>query len=333
MRHALIRFLTPLGIRLEWYVPRPRPEIFRITKTNHNILQGTVDKSVEQEPEQLDKIKQWIKDNAKSYWQPDGGPLSARSKGGCDLVIVDDPQMPELIPLAKEADPDRPVIFRSHIEVRDDLVGEKGSAAETVWNSMWTSIKSADLFISHPVADFVPKDVKSETVGYLPATTDWLDGLNKNMMDADVDYYLHDFNDQCRKQGMPTLAYPERQYFCQIARFDPAKGIDDLIKSFALFRKKLKENGSDDRPQLVVTGHASVDDPDGTKVFDENVKLIEEEHSDLKDDIIMVRLGPIDQLLNAVISKAKVVLQLSTREGFEVKVSEAIHKARTTLSK
>lgn len=39
-----------------------------------------------------------------------------------------------------------------------------------------------------------------------------------------------------------------------------------------------------------------------------------------------MRLGPTDQLLNALLSNARVALQLSTREGFEVKVSEALHK-------
>lgn len=87
------------------------------------------------------------------------------------VIIVDDPQMPELIPLAKKADPDRPVIFRSHIEVRDDLVQEKGSAASEVWGSMWPAIKQSDLFISHPVESFVPEDVDRATVGYMPATT------------------------------------------------------------------------------------------------------------------------------------------------------------------
>jgi glycosyltransferase involved in cell wall biosynthesis len=39
-----------------------------------------------------------------------------------------------------------------------------------------------------------------------------------------------------------------------------------------------------------------------------------------------MRLPPGDQLLNTLLSNAWVALQLSTREGFEVKVSEALHK-------
>ena len=54
--------------------------------------------------------------------------------------------------------------------------------------------------------------------------------------------------------------------------------------------------------------------------------MIHEHHSDLVEDIVVVRLGPSDQILNAIMSLCTVALQLSTREGFEVKVSEALHK-------
>jgi hypothetical protein len=38
-----------------------------------------------------------------------------------------------------------------------------------------------------------------------------------------------------------------------------------------------------------------------------------------------MRVGPTDQILNVLMANARVALQLSTREGFEVKVSEALH--------
>jgi len=101
---------------------------------------------VRQTQEDLDKIKDWVKVNSERYWLEKNGPLAARSDGGADIIIVDDPQMPELIPLAKEADPDRPVIFRCHIEVRDDLVQKEDSAAQQVWQNMWQSIKLAGTF-------------------------------------------------------------------------------------------------------------------------------------------------------------------------------------------
>lgn len=61
-------------------------------------------------------------------------------------------------------------------------------------------------------------------------------------------------------------------------------------------------------------------------MFDKTMDLIENEYPDLASDISVMRLGPIDQELNVLMSNAKICLQLSTREGFEVKVSEALHK-------
>jgi len=45
-----------------------------------------------------------------------------------------------------------------------------------------------------------------------------------------------------------------------------------------------------------------------------------------------MRLAPNDQLLNTLLSASHVVLQLSTREGFEVKVSEALHKGKPVIA-
>jgi glycosyltransferase involved in cell wall biosynthesis len=53
---------------------------------------------------------------------------------------------------------------------------------------------------------------------------------------------------------------------------------------------------------------------------------------DLIPDCSIMRLEPNDQLLNTIISNAHVVLQLSMREGFEVKVSEALHKGRPVIA-
>ncbi|KAK5090433.1 hypothetical protein LTR05_000605 [Lithohypha guttulata] len=334
MRHALLRFVRQQGVHMEWFVPKPRPDVFRITKTNHNILQGAVPPDVRATDEQLSKISDWITENAKRYWLQEKGPLRPRTEGGADVIIVDDPQMPQLISIAKEQDEQRPILFRSHIEVRDDLVQDEGSAAAHVWKYMWQNVRKADMFISHPVRTFVPSDVRPETLAWLPATTDWLDGLNKDMQDWDVKYYLHILRQQCQQQGMPQLAYPKRPYITQIARFDPSKGIPDVIKSYGKLRKMLKDSdvSLSKTPQLVLCGHSSIDDPDGSMIFDETMSLIKDQFAEFRDDIIVARLGPSDQMLNAIMSMAKVALQLSTREGFEVKVSEALHKGKPVIA-
>lgn len=52
----------------------------------------------------------------------------------------------------------------------------------------------------------------------------------------------------------------------------------------------------------------------------------------IRTDIIVLRIGPSDQTLNALLSCARFVLQLSSREGFEVKVSEAIRKGKPIIA-
>lgn len=311
------------------YVPKPKPEVFRITKTNHNILQGVADPKERLTRASQQLLDDWTLQNAKRFWLSEGGPLSPRSEGGADIVIVDDPQMPSLVSIAKQHDPTRPVIYRSHIQIRSDLTDTPGTPASEVWDWIYSKIKEADIFISHPVRSFIPSSIDFKKVGYMPATTDWLDGLNKPIKQlADQQYYIHDLYTECLRQGMTCLVYPEREYIVQIARFDPSKGIPDVLAAYAEYRHVYlaKDTPHKSIPQLVIAGHGAIDDPDATLIYSQTLNQITGKYPDLKDDIVLLRLGPTDQLLNVLLSNARIALQLSTREGFEVKVSEALHK-------
>ncbi|KAF8242230.1 UDP-Glycosyltransferase/glycogen phosphorylase [Wilcoxina mikolae CBS 423.85] len=331
MRHALIRYFRLLGIQAQWFIPKPSPAVFRITKTNHNILQGVAAPDARFTAEKQEKYTEWITCNARRYWLSRGGPLA---EGGADVVVIDDPQMPGLIPLIKQTRPDVKIIYRSHIEIRSDLATEPGSPQEEVWRFLWERIKLADVFISHPVNGFVPKDVPANMVALMPAATDWLDGLNKTMRDWDLRYYHHKFRIQCHELGMPNLSYPARNYIAQIARFDPSKGIPTVLESYRKLRRLYAEKMPDaSTPQLLICGHGAIDDPDSSIIFDKTVQHIDrEEFDDIREDIVVMRVGPSDQLLNALLSTAKIVLQLSSREGFEVKVSEALHKGKPVIA-
>ena len=59
---------------------------------------------------------------------------------------------------------------------------------------------------------------------------------------------------------------------------------------------------------------------------------LESDAPDLIPFISIMRLAPNDQLLNTLLSNAHVVFQLSIREGFEVKVSEALHKGKPVIA-
>lgn len=316
------------------YVPFGKADIFRITKDNHNILQGVATDGERLTEEKMAKLDAWVLEEAdKCRWSEFGGPLSAREKGGADVIIVDDPQMPSLVKIAKERDPSRPVIFRSHIQVRSDLADQEETATSEVWNWIWNNIKDCDVFVSHPVRAFVPKNVTPEKVGYLPATTDWLDGLNKHLHHWDEQFYMHEFKVQCFAADMRQLALPDRKYIAQIARFDPAKGIPDVLASYARLRNVyMKDMPLADMPQLVIAGHGAVDDPDATRIYKATEDALAGEYSEFKNDVVIMRIGPSDQMLNTLMSCAHVALQLSTREGFEVKVSEALHKGTPVIA-
>lgn len=119
----------------------------------------------------------------------------------------------------------------------------------------------------------------------------------------------------------------------QIARFDPSKGIFDVVDSYEKFYHRLINARPDlTPPKLLICGHGSVDDPDGVLIYDEVLYHIEHNIPELRHMICVMRLRPCDQVLNALLSKAKIALQLSTREGFEVKVSEAIHKGKPVIA-
>lgn len=332
MRHALVRFCRLIGVDLAWYVPKPRPGVFRSTKNMHNILQGVAKPGQRISSVEKEIIKDWITNNAERYWFSQGGPLRPPEEGGADVIMIDDPQMPGLIPLIKKLTPDRPVLYRSHIQIRSDLIDNPDSPQAEVWDFLWNDIQKADLFISHPIPKFVPHNVPPELVTYMPATTDWLDGLNKPLNKWVAAYYANIYNSQCRARQMTELDFQNRKYIVQIARFDPAKGIPTVIDSYAEFRRRAKDENIQDIPQLVVAGNSSVDDPDGIAIYDETLDQIEKHYPDLAKDISIMRLDANDQLLNTLIANAHVVLQLSTREGFEVKVSEALHAGRPVIA-
>jgi hypothetical protein len=64
------------------------------------------------------------------------------------IFFPDDPQMPGLIPLIRKVRPQVPIVYRSHIEIRSDLVHKEGSPQEEVWKYLWNNIQHTDLFIS-----------------------------------------------------------------------------------------------------------------------------------------------------------------------------------------
>lgn len=77
----------------------------------------------------------------------------------------------------------------------------------------------------------------------------------------DLTYYMRVFKSHCNDIKMAKLLWPARGYICQIARFDPAKGIPDVIDSFVKLRRRLDDVlPASKAPQLLIAGHGAIDD-------------------------------------------------------------------------
>lgn len=317
MRHALMRLYRLLGVDAHWYVLSPMKEAFDITKTKfHNVLQAVADPDV--------MLTEGDKQLYNS-WQARNADLLEDNFKDADVVVLDDPQPAGLVDFIKKTNPKSKIIYRSHIQIVSKLADKPGTPQHTTWQFIWDHIKQVDLFVSHPIKDFIPKVVpKSKTV-LMPPATDALDGLNKPLTPAQTDYYLKLF-DKLLIESNQTPLDKKRPYIIQIARFDPSKGIPDVIESYRLLRSKM-EGEEHPIPQLVICGHGSIDDPDGIPIFNLIMDMLrQKEYQNLAEDVKMMRVPSIDQVLNVLLREARVALQLSHKEGFEVKVSEALMK-------
>jgi glycosyltransferase involved in cell wall biosynthesis len=119
-----------------------------------------------------------------------------------------------------------------------------------------------------------------------------------------------------------------------VARFDPSKGIPDVLEAYRVLRERFKEEGRDisETPQLIVAGHGAVDDPEGVPILEETRMMLEVDHyQEFADDVKLARFPHNDQVLNALLRGSKVALQLSHKEGLEVKVSESLHKGKPII--
>jgi len=322
MRHAGIRLFRLLGVKCHWFVPFPDNDVFRITKNNHNILQGVADPNLRLTEDNKRTYEDWIEANVEKF--------SLKNVfRECNVIFIDDPQMVGLIPYIKDANPTCKILFRSHIQIRADLANTPGSPQNDVWSYLWSFIQHCDLFISHPVLSFIPKEVPLEKTVLMPAASDPIDGLNKELSQEEMNYYLDIFNRICSEQGTKNTLDPARPNVIQIARFDPAKGIPDVIDSYAILRKKMDDSGysPEKTPQLVICGHGAIDDPDASIIYAQIMKQLKDtKYKDIINDIIVARLPPSDQLLDTVLRRSYLSLQLSHREGFEIKVTEALAK-------
>jgi glycosyltransferase involved in cell wall biosynthesis len=241
------------------YFQTAHPQVFNITKNFHNILQGVAEPDKDLEPNHKKYFESWIETNYNKFWLPHGDELF-----GDRIIVIDDPQLTALIPLIKRKRPDCKIIFRSHIQIQSHLTDKPDTPQAHVWDYIFGFVEQTDLFIAHPVEAFVPRNVKERLpVLYMPPSTDPLDGLNKPLGREAIHHLREAYNRISQQQCQVTVDW-KRGYIIQVARFDPSKGIPDLLAAYLDFRQRLQNKGSSmDKsdtkpPMLIIVGHGSV---------------------------------------------------------------------------
>ncbi|KAG0134987.1 hypothetical protein HOY82DRAFT_634142 [Tuber indicum] len=153
--------------------------------------------------------------------------------------------MPALVLLIGKARPDVKSIYRSHIEVCKDLVECVGNPQVQVWSLISDHIKEVDILISHRMDKYFFHSVPFNIIGFMPACTDWLDGLNKNLGECDLKFCHRNLDILCNEKKMNYLLYPAREYLTQIERSDRKKAIPEVIESY----RKLCDRIISDAPE------------------------------------------------------------------------------------
>lgn len=320
MRHAMIRLYRLLDIDIKWHILYDNTDVFSITKTKfHNVLQAVADPKVVINQEDMDLFNTWSAENAQTF-----KPVIQAA----DVIVIDDPQPSGMIPFILKWNPQAKLLYRSHIQIQASLVDKPDTPQYKTWEFLWKNIKHCQTFIAHPIRAFVPQIVPRESVVLMPPTADPLDGLNKPLSPDQEEYYLKIINKYLIETNQEPIDL-NRAYITQVARFDPSKGIPDVIDAYIKLCDKLPKSK---RPQLVIAGHGSIDDPDGVPIYNLLRDLLkQDDFKDYQQDIKIVRIHHIDQPLNALVRRSHVVLQLSHKEGFEFKVTEGLMKGKPVV--
>ena len=103
----------------------------------------------------------------------------------------------------------------------------------------------------------------------------------------------------------------------QISRFDPWKDPKGVVEAFKRARKEVDAT-------LVLLGNFATDDPEGREIF-ESLCACQDER------ILILTSGDDTALVNALQTRAAVVLQKSLREGFGLTVAEAMWKGTPVI--
>jgi trehalose synthase len=208
-----------------------------------------------------------------------------------DRVIIHDPQP---LPLINHYDRRGPWIWRCHIDLTE--------ANPDVWSYLAPFANKYDAVVF--TLEAFAQNLDTPQVFLMPAIDPFCT-KNRELSDEEAQERL-DYHD------IPT----DLPLVTQISRFDRWKDPEGVIRAFNMARTEVDA-------RLVLLGNIATDDPEGEQVYH---SLLE-----YQDDRIMIISREDTALVNALQSRAAVVLQKSIREGFGLTVTEAMWKRAAVI--
>lgn len=283
-----VPLLRDVGLDTHWHIMEAPKVFFDITKKMHNALQGNQALT--------------LTDEERHHYLQINEVNAEKIELDYDIIVIDDPQPAAMVHYAKNKK--GPWLWRCHIDLSTPNM--------LFWGFLSPFVREYDRYIFHR-PDYAREDLPPENVLTMPPSIDPLSEKNEYIEPDEV-------NEIVRNLGVD----PARPILCQVGRFDPWKGIFDVVEIY----RKVKESVPE--VQLIFPGIMATDDPEGWVYFERTLRRIGED----ADVYVLTNLtGVMSREVNALQRAATIVLQMSTREGFGLTVSEAMFKEKPVIGR
>ena len=208
-----------------------------------------------------------------------------------DRVIIHDPQP---LPMIGHYEKKGPWIWRCHVDLTEPN--------RELWEYLAPFVEKYDAAILS--LQEYRQELVTPQMFFMPAIDPFSiknSQLSEEERQARLDYY-----------DIPT----DLPLVVQVSRFDRWKDPEGVIEAFKLARGEIDAT-------LVLLGNIATDDPEGEEVYQSLLGC--------QDERIIILARQDTALVNALQSRAAVVLQKSIREGFGLTVTEAMWKGTPVI--
>ena len=208
-----------------------------------------------------------------------------------NFVIIHDPQP---LPMIHHYKKQGPWIWRCHVDLT--------KPNRQLWHYLRPTIEKYDAVILS-LKEY-GQELQTPQLFFFPAI-DPFTHKNREMSESEIEERLKHHN-------IPT----DLPLVVQVSRFDRWKDPEGVIQAFQRARREVDCT-------LVMLGNVATDDPEGPEVY----------HSllDQQEERLIILSVQDSALVNALQSRAAVVLQKSIREGFGLTVAEAMWKGAAVI--